>query len=85
MTDIINTPAASDSGGTGVLIGGIVFVIIALLLIFYGLPAMRGAAQNSATTAPAVQVREVPRTESDGVGSIEIPDKIDVNVNQSEE
>lgn len=70
MVDIINTPARSESGGVGVLLAGIVFVIFALLFIFYGLPAMRGTMQSSTTDT------------SDNNGRIEIPDEIDVNVNQ---
>lgn len=69
MVDIINTPARSESGGVGVLLVGIVFVIFALLFIFYGLPAMRGTMQSSTTN-------------SGDNGSIEIPDEIDINVNQ---
>lgn len=69
MVDIINTPARSESGGVGVLLAGIVFVIFALLFIFYGLPAMRGSMQTSSTGV-------------DDNGRIVIPDEIDVNVNQ---
>lgn len=75
MADIIHTSGGSDSGGSGLLIGGTILVVIVLLLVFYGLPAIRRATQSSAP------MQQAPQTDNGG-GTVEIPDEIDVNVNQ---
>lgn len=42
MTTIVNTPGNSDSGGSGLIIGVIVAIVVIALFFLYGLPAMRG-------------------------------------------
>lgn len=81
MVDIINTPARTDSGGTGILVGGILFVIFAMLLVFYGVPALRGATR---TSSPESQVQQMPNTDA-GDRGMAIPEEINVNVNQPNE
>ena len=56
----------------------IVLVLLVLFFIFYGLPYLRGGASNGGTQKPAPQA---PAEGGDG-GSINVPDKIDINVNQ---
>lgn len=42
MTTVVNTPApTSDSGGNSFLIGIIILVGFVLILLYYGLPAIR--------------------------------------------
>lgn len=68
MTTIVNSPApTTDSGGTGFLIGVVVFIGFIIIFLYFGLPAIRrmGPVQ---VNVPAPQVN--------------IPDKINVEVNQ---
>lgn len=75
MATIINNPPAnqaspSDGGSVVNLIVGIVIaVVLVLLLIVYGLPAMRGAknASDGGITVPT---------------TIQVPDKIEVDINK---
>ena len=64
MTTIVNTPAGANesNGGTGVIIGILILIVIGFLFFYYGLPAIR-----------SVQL---------GTPQINVPAKIDVNVNQ---
>lgn len=75
MADTIHT-SGGDSNGMGFFMGMILLVLLVLFFMFYGLPAMRGGSntQQPAPSAPAVEG-------GDG-GSIEVPDQIDINVNQ---
>ena len=69
MTTIVNSPApASDSGGASFLVAVIALIGFVLILLYFGLPALRrmGPAQLN---VPAPQ--------------IVVPGKIDVNVNQT--
>jgi hypothetical protein len=69
MTTVVNNPApASDSGGSGFLIGVIILVVFVVILLYFGIPMIRrmGPVQ---VNVPAPQVV--------------VPDKIDVNVNQT--
>ena len=71
MTTIVNSPAPAptqNSGGSGFLIGVIILVGFVGLLLYFGIPAIRRMGP--------VQVN-VPAPE------IVVPDKIDVNVNQT--
>ena len=51
MATIINTPGErTDSGsGAGVILGVVLVVIIAVLLLLYGVPALRGVSNSAAT------------------------------------
>ena len=72
MATIINnppaqSPAPSDGGGsaTGIIVGIVLVIIVGFLFFVYGLPAMRGNQDmNNNNTGP----------------TINIPDKIDVNI-----
>ncbi len=69
MATIVNNPPANsdNGGGSGFLLGIILLIIVVILFIFYGLPYINGAARNGgAAQAPQINV----------------PGKIDVNVNQ---
>lgn len=69
MTTIVNSPTpTNESGGFGFLVGVVVLVAFVLILIFYGIPVL----QNMGP----VQLK-VPAPQ------IVMPEKIDVNVNQS--
>lgn len=65
MATIVNNPAAGESGsnGSGFLIGVIVLIIAVVVLLFYGLPYLRGSMGSS-------------------MPQVNVPGKIDVNVNQ---
>ena len=67
MTTVVNNPASnSESGQYGFLLWIIVLITLAIVFVFYGLPALRrmGPAQ---ITVPTV---------------IEMPDNVEVNVTQ---
>jgi len=68
MTTIVNTPApATESSGSGFLIGAIVLVGFVAVLLYFGIPAI-GRMGPVQVNIPAPQVV--------------IPNKIDVNVVQ---
>lgn len=68
MTTIVNNPTPSDDGGgSGILIGTIVFVAFLVIFIYYGLPAIKSmGAPNINVPAPVINM----------------PSKIDVSVQQ---
>ncbi len=69
MTTVVNNPApVSENGGAGFLIGVIMLIVFVVVLIYFGIPAMRRM-QPSQSVIPAPQ--------------IVLPDKINVNVNQT--
>lgn len=77
MATMINTtPATSDSNSSmGFLIGMVLLALVVVLFLFYGLP-MLFSGMNS---VPA----EVPQAPAQQGGTnIQIPDQIDVNLNQ---
>lgn len=65
MATIVNNPATGESGsnGSGFLIGVIVLIIAVVVLLFYGLPYLRGSMGS-------------------GTPQVNVPGKVDVNVNQ---
>lgn len=66
MATIVNNPAPQqDSGGFGFLIGGIFFIVLLLIFVFYGLPALRnrGPIQVNVPT-PEINV-EAPQVNVD--------------------
>lgn len=78
MATIVNTPTAptSESNGMGFLLGAVLLIVVALVLVYAFVPALRGAAgQNAAPQNPGT-------SNGDGGTSIQVPDKIDVNLNQ---
>ena len=69
MTTVVNNPApVSENGGNSFLIGIILVIGFVVVLIYFGIPAMRRM-QPSQTVVPAQQ--------------IVIPDKINIDVNQT--
>lgn len=79
-TVIQNEPAApvDTSGGMGNAFAIILLVIVVFLLLFYGLPALRGGGGGNSTPAP-----DESTTIQEGT-DINVPDQIDVNINQEE-
>ncbi len=68
MTTVVNNPTpATDSGGSSFLVGVIILIAFVMVLLYFGIPALRrmGPVQ---VNVPAPQ--------------IVVPDKIDVNVVQ---
>jgi hypothetical protein len=56
MATIINTPAPQqDSGGMGLIIGGIILITFLGILVFYGIPALRNMGPVE-VNVPAPQV-----------------------------
>jgi hypothetical protein len=75
MATVINNPPSGDSdSGMGSMIGIIALIIVIVLLIFYGLPMLRGGA---GTPAPTTTNQPEGRSEV----NLEVPDSLDVNVN----
>jgi len=70
MTTVVNNPpSGGDSGsGMGVIVGVILVIVVVLLIIFFGIPMMRDV--------------QAPATPNQG-NTINVPDKIDVNVNKT--
>ncbi|MEI6326737.1 MAG: hypothetical protein WCO78_01300 [Candidatus Roizmanbacteria bacterium] len=69
MTTVVNNPTpVSENGGNSFLIGIVVLIGFVVVLIYFGIPAFRRM-QRSQTVAPAPQ--------------IVIPDKINIDVNQT--
>ncbi len=61
MATIVNTPAPVDSsGGSGMIIGFILLLVLLVVFFIYGLPVLRQS------TSPQINV----------------PDRVDVNINQ---
>jgi Na+-transporting methylmalonyl-CoA/oxaloacetate decarboxylase gamma subunit len=82
MATIVNNPApTSDSSGSGMMIGLVVLIILAIIVWFWGVPMMRRSTseptQNNSTQM------EAPENNNPGT-TIQVPDQIDVNVNQGE-
>jgi predicted PurR-regulated permease PerM len=77
MATIINTtPTTSDSNSSmGFLIGMVLLALVVVLFLFYGLPMLFSGMRS----VPA----EVPQAPAQQEGTnIQIPDQIDVNLNQ---
>ena len=69
MATVVNNPGTTTEGGSGVnfLLGVILLIVFSLLMIFYGIPMIARSVGNAGVSqAPQVQV----------------PDKINVDVNQ---
>jgi predicted PurR-regulated permease PerM len=85
MTTIVNNPATTDQGfgnSVAVAIVLVLFVFAGILFFMYGLPALRGGYGNTTPQAmPQPQTGSQPQSGSQ-VPQINIPDKIDVNLNQ---
>lgn len=82
MATVINNPGSSsdNNSGTGILIGVILFALLVLGLLYFGLPYLRGTGGSStAPTNETINV-EAPEAPSGGGTTIEVPDQIDVNV-----
>ncbi len=51
MATIVNNPGTSREGsGAGLVVGLIVAIVLVALLVIYGLPFLRGTANNAGTT-----------------------------------
>lgn len=69
MTTIVNSATpTNDSNGMGFLIGVVVLIGFVLILIYFGLPIFRNMGTPQ-INVPAPQIN--------------MPDKVDVNVNQT--
>ncbi len=66
MTTVVNNPSGqSESGGYGFFLGVIALVVFGIIFIYFGIPAFRQMGTPQITVPTEVQM----------------PDKIDVNVN----
>jgi hypothetical protein len=76
MATVINNPGTgttTDSGSSAsFLIGAIVLLVAVILILYYGLPALRSAAGTARNAGG-----------SGGSAQINVPEKVDVNVNQT--
>jgi hypothetical protein len=83
MATVVNNagqPTGDSSGsGMGLLVGALLVLGIILLVIFYGLPALRQTTTSVAPAAPSTTEVNIP-DQSD----IQVPDQIDVNVQTPE-
>lgn len=69
MTTVVNNPApTTDSGGNGFLIGVIILIGFVIILLFFGIPALK-------RMGPVRLNLPAPK--------VVIPDKINVNINQT--
>lgn len=68
MTTVVNNPAqTTDSGGYGFFLGVIAIVVFGAIFLYFGIPALK----RMGTPQISVPTQVV------------VPDKIDVNVNQT--
>lgn len=86
MATIVNTPASDSSGnGIGMILGALLILLVAFLFFVYGLPMMRGGSSSAPAPQPNNTEINMPQPESNNGGTqvpqINIPDQIDVNVN----
>ncbi len=66
MTTVVNNPSGqSESGGYGFFLGVMALVVFGIIFIYFGIPAFRQMGTPQITVPTEVQM----------------PDKIDVNVN----
>lgn len=79
MATVVNQPDTANSAGMGMMIGAILLIVVVLAVFFYGIPMMR---QQAPAQVPAVQNNTMPAPAESSGTDINIPDKIDVNVNQ---
>ncbi len=69
MTTVVNNPApAVDTGGNSFLIGVIVLIGFVMVILFFGIPAIRRMSPVQVTVPPAQVV---------------VPSKLNVNVTQT--
>jgi hypothetical protein len=73
MATVINNPGTTtDSGsGAGFLVGAVVFLVAIILVLYYGIPAIRSAVGSASGGGG-----------STGSTQINVPDKVNVDVNQ---
>jgi hypothetical protein len=69
MATVVNNPGTTTDGGsgTGFLFGVILLIVFSLIMIFYGIPYIARSVSN-------VGVSQAPQ--------VQVPDKINVDVNQ---
>ena len=82
MATIINNPDSSDTGnnsGTNILIAVVLLIVFFLVMIFYGLPYLRGGSRSE-TPSKNIQ-NNVNEEVPDSGAEINVPDRIDVNLN----
>jgi hypothetical protein len=72
MATVINNPGVGtttdSNSGAGFLVGALVFLVALILILYYGIPALRSAARSTSGASGA---------------QINVPDKINVDVNQN--
>lgn len=70
MTTIVNTPVSDGKMGIGSYLIGAIFVIgLVMMFVYVGIPAVRNRTQAPVNVS---------------VPQVEIPDKVDINVTQTE-
>lgn len=87
MVTVVNTPAKEDSGSNmmGFLVILIIILAIGAALFYYGLPMLNRGTQPAqpATQTQETQINNPADTDSGSdVPQINVPEQIDVNVNQ---
>jgi hypothetical protein len=65
MTTVINNPGNDSSGGgTGLIVGVIIAIVLIALFFMYGLPALRGSNNNDGVDIKVELPNELPKVNS---------------------
>jgi hypothetical protein len=88
MAQVINTPPAQNSDGsgmgTGMVVGIVVVILVVVLLLLFGLPRLGGGGNGA--TAPDGPEAEVPvGGQEQGIDQgidVDVPKELDVDINQ---
>lgn len=70
MATVVNNPGTTADSGSGFsfLLAVVLLIVFSLVMIFYGIPFIANSINN-------IRVSQAPQ--------VQVPDKIDVNVNQN--
>ena len=74
---VINNPSPSSDNNSSSMVIGIIMLVLVLLFVFYGLPMITAKSGSSVNLNP-------PAQQGNPVNNIQVPDKIDVNLNSGQ-